>query len=218
MTFSFKPTRYELMIYRRCGRSGLQLPVLSLGLWQNFGGTRDFRRPSRSSLCLRRRHHPFRSRQQLRSAAGLPPKSSSGACLARELPALSRRADHLLQGGLRMWPGPYGDFGSRKYLDRQRRPEPQAHGPRLSRHLLFPPLRPDYAAGGDDGRARHIVRQGKALYVGISSYPRSRHAQATRFSRIWACRCSSISRAIRCSTAGSKRTTRSTRAASSGSA
>ena len=104
---------------------------------------------------LRPRHHPFRSRQQLRSAAGRGGDVSSAASCATDFRGYRDELIISTKAGYRMWPGPYGEWGSRKYLLVEPRPEPEADGARLCRHLLFAPRRPQHAARGDDGRARH---------------------------------------------------------------
>ena len=83
-----------------------------------------------------------------------------------------------------MWPGPYGEWGSRKYLLASLDQSLAPHGARLRRHLLLAPLRPGDAARGDDGRARHApCAQGKALYVGISSYSAEKTREAAAILR-----------------------------------
>ena len=171
MTYRADPARYDTMQFRNTGKWGLKLPAISLGLWQNFGGNRDY--PSRlrdPRLCLRPRHHPLRSRQQLRPAPGRRGRAVRPGDGAR-LPPLSRRADHLVQGRLGHVAGPLRRFRLAQIPDRQRRAEPQAHGARLRRYLLFPPLRPDTPLEETMGALEHLYRSGKALYVGISSYP-----------------------------------------------
>ena len=108
--------RYETMIYNRCGRSGLKLPAISLGPVAQFRRRHAARDQARDlPQGLRPRHHPFRSRQQLRPAARLG-RDRVRRDPAHRLRRLSRRARDLDQGRLRMWPGPYGEWGSRKYL------------------------------------------------------------------------------------------------------
>ena len=134
---------------------------------------------------LRSRHHPFRSRQQLRPAAGC-----GGGGLRRDpahrLPRLPRRADRLVQGRIRHVAGAIRRVGQPQIPDRQLRPEPEAPRPRLCRHLLFPSLRPRYAAGGDDVGARpdRPLRQGalcRHLLLQFAAHARSRrHSRRTR--------------------------------------
>ena len=111
------PARYDDMLYRRCGRSGLKLPAISLGLWHNFGGDTPLQiQAARSAARLRSRHHPFRSRQQLRPAARLGRGDSSARSCATDF---AGHRDELIistKAGYDMWPGPYGEWGSRKYL------------------------------------------------------------------------------------------------------
>ena len=155
MTYVPAADRYERMLYRRCGRSGLKLPAISLGLWHNFGARSPARDgPRDPPPRVRPRHHALRPRQQLRPAVRL----GRGELRQRSCGTTSRPyRDELIistKAGYDMWPGPYGDWGSRKYLlaslDQSLAPD----GARLRRHLLLAPLRPRHAARGDDGRAR----------------------------------------------------------------
>ncbi len=212
MPYSPAENRYEKMIYNRCGRSGLKLPAISLGLWHNFGDDTPHR--TKRAIVpqgLRSRHHAFRSRQQLRSAARL------GGDRLRRDPAdgfrrLSRRTDHLDQGRLRDVGRALRRMGRPQVRAGQPRPEPEADGARLCRHLLFAPLRSRHAAGRNDGRARSCgaLRQGalcRHLVLQFAAHARgSRHPEASS-----ARPASSISRATRCSTAGSRTTGCSTR-------
>ena len=96
-----------------------------------------------------------------------------------------------------MWPGPYGEWGSRKYLLASLDQSLKRHGSRLCRYLLLAPLRPRDAARGDDEALDHAVRSGKALYAGISSYNSQRTREAAAILRELGTPCSSTSRAIR---------------------
>ena len=154
MAYMPSDKRYDTMLYRRTGRSGLKLPAISLGLWQNFGHTLAQRHGARDvPRRLRSGHHPFRSRQQLRPAAGLGRRAVRHHPQDR-LPRSPRRDGHLDQGRLPHVARPLWRVGQPQISDLQPRPEPQAHGARLCRHLLFAPLRSRHAAGGDHGRAR----------------------------------------------------------------
>ncbi len=171
MSYVPAPARYERLPYRRCGRSGLELPAISLGLWHNFGGVDALEtRPRDPAPRLRPRHHPFRPRQQLRPAYGSA-EENFGRMLRGRLPALPRRADHLHQGRLRHVARAVRRVGLAQVPARQPRPEPAAHGARLRRHLLFAPLRSATRRSRRPwARSTPRCAQGKALYVGISSY------------------------------------------------
>ena len=153
MTYVAAADRYQKIAYRRSGRSGIDLPAISLGLWQNFGGVDNY---EMARAMLRRAFDrgvtPFRSRQQLRAAARLG-RGELSAASCRDFRPYRDELIISTKAGYDMWPGPYGDLGSRKYLLREPRPEPQAHGARLCRHLLQPPSRPGHAARRDDGGA-----------------------------------------------------------------
>ncbi len=179
MTYAPAEDRYDRMPYRRCGRSGIKLPAISLGLWNRFGDDTPHREPARDHPPrLRPRHHPHRPGQQLRPALRLG-RDQLRPDPARGPAALPRRADHLVQGRLRHVARPVRRVGLAQVPAGEPRPEPGADGPGVRRHLLLAPLRPGHAAGGDDRRARHRrpVRA-SALYAGISSYSAERTAEA----------------------------------------
>ena len=110
-------SRYERMVYRRCGASGLMLPAISLGLWHNFGDdTPHETQAGDLPHGVRPRHHPFRPRQQLRAAAR---RGRGGVRRNPRAPTSRGYRDELIissKAGYLMWPGPYGEWGSRKYL------------------------------------------------------------------------------------------------------
>jgi aryl-alcohol dehydrogenase-like predicted oxidoreductase len=116
MNYQPRPERYETMQYRRCGRSGLDLPVLSLGRWHNFGEDAPFE--NARSIC-RRAFDLGITHFDLANNYGPPPGSAEEA-FGRILQAdFAGRRDELIiltKAGYRMWPGPYGEFGSRKYI------------------------------------------------------------------------------------------------------
>ena len=163
-------TRYQEIPYVRCGRSGLRLPRISLGLWQNFGGSAPFE--SAREMVLRSFDRGI-THFDLANNYGPPPGSAEENLAAFSPTDLAGYRDELVistKAGYLMWPGPYGEWGSRKYVLASLDQSLRAHGPRLCRYLLFPPLRPEYAAGGNHGRARYGRTQRPGLYVGISSY------------------------------------------------
>ena len=159
------------MTYRRCGKSGLKLPALSLGLWHNFGATDDYER------CRSIIHMAFNlgiTHFDLANNYGPPPggaEETFGRILKQDL--LPYRDELIIstKAGYGMWPGPYGDFGSKKYLVASLDQSLKRMG--LDYVDIFYHHRPDPETPLEETmRALDlIVRQGKALYVGISSYP-----------------------------------------------
>ena len=154
MTYTPAAERYDRMTYRRCGRSGLLLPAMSLGLWWNFGGVDPFdTEPRDRPPRVRPRDHALRPGEQLRAAVRLCGGEVRAAASRGSRP-VPRRARHLDEGRLRHVARPVRRVGLAQVPAREPRPEPRAHGPRLRRHLLLPPPRPRDAARGDDGCAR----------------------------------------------------------------
>lgn len=159
------------MQYKRCGRSGIQLPVVSLGLWHNFGGVDDLdnaRSIMRSAFDLGITHF------DLANNYGPPPGSAEenfGKILREDFSAYRDELIISSKAGYDMWPGPYGDWGSRKYLvaslDQSLR---RMH---LEYVDIFYHHRPDPKTPLEEtmGALDYIVRSGRALYAGISSYP-----------------------------------------------
>jgi L-glyceraldehyde 3-phosphate reductase len=162
--------RYEAARFRRSGRSGLQLPEISLGLWQNFGGV-DHVETGRA--VLRRAFDRGVTHFDLANNYG-PPYGSAEENFGRIFAADFRPyRDELLvstKAGYDMWPGPYGNFGSRKYLvaslDQSLKRMGLDYVDIFYSHRLDPETPLEETMGALD----HVVRQGKALYVGISSY------------------------------------------------
>lgn len=169
----YKPynDRYTEMIYNRCGTSGLKLPAISLGLWHNFGGVDNFE-TSRSIICS-----AFDSgitHFDLANNYGPPPGSAEenfGKILKREL---ANHRDELIistKAGYFMWDGPYGEWGSRKYVISSLNQSLKRLG--VDYVDIFYSHRHDPNTPLDEtmGALDFAVRQGKALYVGISNYP-----------------------------------------------
>jgi L-glyceraldehyde 3-phosphate reductase len=175
--------RYESMPYRRCGRSGLKLPAISLGLWQNFGGDR----PLESSRArLRRAFDLGITHFDLANNYGPPYGSAEenfGRILARDLAPYRDELVISTKAGWDMWPGPYGDWGSRKYLLSSLDQSLQRMG--LDYVDIFYSHRadPDTPLEETMGALGAAVRQGKALYVGVSSYSAARTEDAVRILR-----------------------------------
>jgi L-glyceraldehyde 3-phosphate reductase len=171
MGYQPSPDRYESMTYNRCGRSGLKLPAVSLGLWHNFGGVDDF---ENSRAMARRAFDLGITHFDLANNYG-PPYGSAEETFGRILQTdLAPFRDELVissKAGWDMWPGPYGDWGSRKYLIASL---DQSLGRMGIEYVdIFYHHRPAPETPLEETMAAldSIVRQGKALYAGISSYP-----------------------------------------------
>ncbi|CCD03490.1 L-glyceraldehyde 3-phosphate reductase [Azospirillum baldaniorum] len=164
------PARYTGMTYRRSGRSGLDLPAISLGLWQNFGGTDVF---ETGRAVLRRAFDRGVTHFDLANNYGPPPGSAEenfGRVLATDFKAHRDELIVSTKAGYDMWPGPYGSWGSRKYLTASLDQSLTRMG--LDYVDIFYSHRVDPRTPLEEtmGALDHAVRQGKALYVGISSY------------------------------------------------
>jgi L-glyceraldehyde 3-phosphate reductase len=183
MTYQPAQTRYERMAYRRCGRSGLQLPAVSLGLWQNFGHDRPL---DGQREILRRAFDLGVTHFDLANNYGPPYGSAEenfGRVLATDFRGLRDELVISTKAGYDMWPGPYGEWGSRKYLLSSL---DQSLGRLGLDHVdIFYSHRfdPDTPLAETLGALDTAVRQGKALYVGISSYSAERTEEAVRILR-----------------------------------
>jgi L-glyceraldehyde 3-phosphate reductase len=170
--------RYDRMGYRRCGRRGLLLPPIALGLWQNFGGTRPF---EDGRAIVRRAFDLGVTHFDLANNYG-PPYGTAEETFGRIFAAdLVPYRDELVistKAGFDMWPGPYGDGGSRKYLLASLDQSLRRMG--LAYVDIFYSHRPDPATPLEEtmGALASAVHQGKALYAGISNYPPERTAEA----------------------------------------
>ena len=170
MTYAPANSRYEQMVYRPCGRSGLKLSTLSLGLWHNFGNDVAF--DSSRAIC-RRAFDLGITHFDLANNYG-PPPGAAEETFARILGLdFSGHRDELVistKAGYLMWPGPYGDWGSKKYLVASLDQSLKRMG--LEYVDIFYHHRPDPTTPLEEtmGTLDLMVRQGKALYVGISSY------------------------------------------------
>ncbi|MEX2288896.1 MAG: L-glyceraldehyde 3-phosphate reductase [Mycobacteriales bacterium] len=177
------PDRYEQMTYRRCGRSGLRLPLLSLGFWWNFGDDRPIQT---QRAVVRRAFDLGITHFDLANNYG-PPYGSAEANLGRILREDFRGLrDELVistKAGWDMWPGPYGDLGSRKYLLASLDASLQRLG--LDHVDIYYHHRPDPDTPLEEsmGALHSAVQSGKARYVGISSYGDARTAEAVRILR-----------------------------------
>ncbi|HBR1843324.1 TPA: L-glyceraldehyde 3-phosphate reductase [Klebsiella quasipneumoniae subsp. quasipneumoniae] len=180
MVYQASTTRYQTMAYRRCGRSGLQLPAISLGLWHNFG---DETRVETSRQMLQHAFDLGITHFDLANNYGPPPGSAESNFGRIFKEALLPYRDELIistKAGYTMWDGPYGDWGSRKYLVASLNQSLQRMG--LEYVDIFYHHRPDPETPlTETMRALdHLVRQGKALYVGISNYPLAQAREAVK--------------------------------------
>lgn len=183
MSYLPNPSRYEGMVYNRCGRSGLHLPAISLGLWQNFGEDKSFanaRAMCRTAFDLGITHF------DLANNYGPPPGSAEtafGEILRKDFAGLRDEMVISTKAGYRMWPGPYGEWGSRKYilssLDQSLKRMGIDYVDIFYSHRFDPdtPLEETMMA------LARAVRSGKALYVGISSYNARRTREAATILR-----------------------------------
>jgi L-glyceraldehyde 3-phosphate reductase len=170
MAYQASPGRYAYMEYRRCGDSGLKLPALSLGLWHNFGAIDDYEK------CRSIIHTSFDSgitHFDLANNYGPPPGAAEetfGKILKQDLKSYRDELIISSKAGWPMWPGPYGDLGSKKYLVASLDQSLKRMG--LEYVDIFYHHRPDPETPMEETMAALdlIVRQGKALYIGISRY------------------------------------------------
>ncbi|GGG85257.1 glyceraldehyde 3-phosphate reductase [Parapedobacter pyrenivorans] len=178
MNWKPNPDRYKNMVYNRCGRSGLRLPAISLGLWNNFGD--DMPHHTKQLIC-RQAFDLGITHFDLANNYG-PPPGSAELAFGRILKAdFAGHRDELVissKAGYEMWPGPYGEWGSRKYLiascDQSLKRMGVDYVDIFYSHRFDPatPLEETMMA------LDHIVRSGRALYVGISSYNTKRTKEA----------------------------------------
>jgi L-glyceraldehyde 3-phosphate reductase len=183
MAYAAAADRYEVTPYRRCGRSGLMLPAISLGLWQNFGGDRPL---ENSRAILRRAFDRGITHFDLANNYGPPYGSAEtnfGRIFADDLRPYRDELIISTKAGWDMWPGPYGDLGSRKYLLASL--DQSLHRMGLDYVDIFYSHRPDPDTPLEEtlGALDTAVRQGKALYVGVSSYSARRTEEAVRILR-----------------------------------
>ncbi|QYO77116.1 aldo/keto reductase [Devosia salina] len=180
MTYRADPARYDSMQYRRSGKSGLKLPVVSLGLWQNFGGTRDY--PSAMEI-LGYAFDQGITHFDLANNYGPPAGSSEelfGQVMARDFRPYRDEMIISTKAGYNMWPGPYGEWGSRKYLLASLDQSLKRMGLDYVDIFYSHRFDPDTPLEETMGALAHAVKSGKALYVGISSYPEQQTREAHR--------------------------------------
>ena len=183
MPYDAASNRYETMPYRRCGRSGIKLPAISLGLWHNFGGLDAF---ENGRAIVRRAFDLGITHLDLANNYGPPPGSAEEAFgRIYDLDLRPYRDELILsnKAGYTMWPGPYGDWGSRKYLVASCDQSLKRMG--VDYVDIFYHHRPDPETPLEEtmGALDYIVRSGRALYAGISNYPHDKAAQAIKILR-----------------------------------
>ncbi|PRD15049.1 L-glyceraldehyde 3-phosphate reductase [Pantoea coffeiphila] len=178
MFYQADEQRYQNMTYHRCGRSGLKLPAISLGLWHNFG---DSTRVDVSRDLLRHAFDNGITHFDLANNYGPPPGSAEenfGRILREDFRPWRDELIISSKAGYTMWPGPYGDWGSRKYLISSL--DQSLKRMDLEYVDIFYHHRPDPETPLEETMTAldHLVRQGKALYVGLSNYPAALAAEA----------------------------------------
>ncbi|PNM19410.1 aldo/keto reductase [Yersinia enterocolitica] len=180
MVYQAASSRYQEMEYHRCGRSGLMLPAISLGLWHNFGDNTLYE--NSRNLIHRAFDHGI-THFDLANNYGPPPGSAElnfGRILQQDLRPYRDELIISSKAGYTMWPGPYGDWGSKKYLVASINQSLQRMG--LDYVDIFYHHRPDPNTPLEETMAALdlLVRQGKALYVGLSNYPVAQTRQACK--------------------------------------
>ncbi len=180
MVYQASKTRYSEMKYNRVGKSGLLLPAISLGLWHNFGGVDSF---ENGRNILRKAFDLGITHFDLANNYGPPPGSAEemfGKMMKMDFAPYRDEMVISSKAGYHMWEGPYGDWGSRKYLISSLDQSLKRTG--LEYVDIFYSHRPDPNTPLEEtmGALDHIVRQGKALYVGISNYNPTQTSEAIR--------------------------------------
>ena len=178
MQYRPNENRYDKMVYQKCGQSGLKLPAISLGLWHNFG--EDFPHQSKREICQAAFDAGI-THFDLANNYGPPPGSAEtafGEILNTDFSGLRDELIISSKAGYDMWPGPYGEWGSRKYLiascDQSLKRMGLDYVDIFYSHRFDPETPLEETMGALD----HIVRSGRALYVGISSYNSQRTKEA----------------------------------------
>ncbi len=178
MAYQPAEDRYERMVFRRCGASGLKLPAISLGLWHNFG--HDTPHQAKQEICRTAFDHGI-THFDLANNYGPAPGAAEhafGSILAEDFKGYRDELIISSKAGYRMWPGPYGEMGSRKYLvascDQSLKRMGLDYVDIFYSHRFDPETPLEETMGALD----YIVRSGRALYAGISSYNSERTRQA----------------------------------------
>lgn len=178
MNYTPNPCRYDEMLYRKCGDSGLKLSAISLGLWHNFG--EDFSHQSKREICRAAFDHGI-THFDLANNYGPPPGSAETAFGEILKTDFAKYRDEVIissKAGYDMWPGPYGEWGSRKYLIASCDQSLKRMGLDYVDIFYSHRFDPDTPLEETMGALDHIVRSGRALYVGISSYNSQRTKEA----------------------------------------
>jgi len=180
MAYLPSQTRYDTMRYNRCGRSGVKLPVISLGLWHNFGGVDTF---ENGRAIVLRAFDLGITHFDLANNYGPPPGSAEenfGKMLTQDLRPYRDELIISTKAGYRMWAGPYGEWGSRKYLISSLDQSLKRMG--LEYVDIFYHHRPDPDTPLEESMQAldYAVRSGRALYAGISNYPADKTREAAR--------------------------------------
>jgi L-glyceraldehyde 3-phosphate reductase len=183
MTYVAADGRYGQLPYRRCGRSGIQLPEISLGLWQNFGDGKpidDQRAIVRRAFDLGITHFDLANNYGPPNGAA---ETNFGRIMREDLRPYRDELIISTKAGYDMWPGPYGEWGSRKYLLASLDASLRRLGLEYVDIFYSHRFDPDTPLEETMGALETAVRSGKALYVGISSYSADRTAEAVRLLR-----------------------------------
>lgn len=181
--------RYQYMAYRRCGTSGLRLPSISLGLWHNFGDDRPF---ETARQIVRHAFDAGVTHFDLANNYGPPPGSAEanfGRILDRDLRPFRDELVISTKAGYDMWPGPYGNWGSRKYLLSSLDQSLDRMGLEYVDIFYSHRFDPDTPLEETMGALASAVHQGKALYVGISSYSAAKTREASELLQDMGVRC-----------------------------
>lgn len=183
MSYVAAEKRYKSMVYKRSGRSGLHLPLVSLGLWHNFGGVNAL---ETGRAMIHRAFDLGVTHFDLANNYGPPPGSAEenfGKILKQDLRPYRDELIVSTKAGYYMWPGPYGDLGSRKYLLASLDQSLKRMGLEYVDIFYSHRFDPDTPLEETLGALDTAVRQGKALYVGISSYSGKKTKEAARILR-----------------------------------
>ena len=180
MDYQAADSRYDQMQYRRCGKSGIKLPAISLGLWQNFGETDDkkvYRETLHTAFDLGITHFDLANNY---GPPGGEAEINFGKVFKKDFTSYRDEILISTKSGYYMWPGPYGEWGSRKQLISSL--DQSLKRMDLDYVDIFYHHRPDPDTPLEESMMAldHLVRQGKALYAGISNYPAGKTAEAVR--------------------------------------
>jgi len=183
MAYKAVEDRYDKIQYKRCGRSGIQLPLISLGLWHNFGDVDDF---ENGRKILTAAFDNGITHFDLANNYGPPygtAETNFGKMMEKDLKPYRDELIISSKAGYDMWAGPYGNWGSRKYIIASCDQSLKRMG--LDYVDIFYHHRPDYDTPLEESMMAldHLVKSGRALYAGISNYPADRAAEAARIMR-----------------------------------